>query len=91
MSDTVAGPGELRTTLGAELRLFAAAEPAALRATKRIVALANTAPLPAALDAAALEFAGPVRHGDGHDGMAAARGTRALAWRGFVPELPGFL
>jgi enoyl-CoA hydratase/carnithine racemase len=73
------------------LSRIAAVEPAALRATKRIVALVITEPLPAALDAAALEFAGLLRHGDVHEGVAAARGKRAPAWRAFVPELPGFL
>ena len=72
------------------LRLLAAAEPAALRATKRIARAAVESPLPAALDAAALEFAGLLRHGSAAEGIAAVREKRAPAWQVEVPRLPDF-
>jgi isohexenylglutaconyl-CoA hydratase len=91
LADVVAPAAGLRAALAADLHLLAAAEPAALRATKRIVGLATVGSLPAALDAAALEFAGLLRHGDVREGIAAARQKRAPAWHAPVPELPGFL
>ncbi len=80
----------LRAALEAELRLLAAAEPAALRATKRIVNRTLEAPLAASLDAAALEFAGLLRHGAAREGIAATVGRRATAWAVPLPELPDF-
>ena len=68
----------------------AAAEPAALRATKRIVNRTLEAPLGAALDAAAQEFAGLLRHGAAREGIAATMGKRAPAWTTPPPELPDF-
>lgn len=91
LADVVAPAAELRAMLGAELGLLAAAEPAAVRATKRIVQLASREPLPAVLDAAALEFAGLLRHGAAREGIAAARERRRPAWQAAAPELPGFL
>lgn len=91
LADVVAPAAGLRAALQADLHLLAAAEPAALRATKRIVGLAAAGSLPATLDAAALEFAGLLRHGDVREGIAAARQKRAPAWHAPVPELPGFL
>jgi len=91
LADVVAPPAGLRAALMSDLRLLAAAEPTALRATKRIIGLATSVPLPAALDAAALEFAGLLRHGEVREGVAAARQKRAPAWQAPVPELPGFL
>jgi isohexenylglutaconyl-CoA hydratase len=73
------------------LRRLAAAEPAALRATKRIVTGALETPLPAALDAAALEFAGLLRHGAAREGIAASRDKRPRPGRPRCPRLPNFL
>ncbi|MGB5104303.1 MAG: hypothetical protein WBO04_13445 [Steroidobacteraceae bacterium] len=47
-------------------------------------------PLPQALDAAALEFAGLLRHGAVREGIAATREKRAPAWQVAVPPLPDF-
>ena len=91
LADVVAPAADLRAALAAELRLLAAAEPAALRATKRIVGLAAQSPQSAVLDAAALEFAELLRHGHVREGIAAARQKRAPAWQAPDPVLPGFL
>jgi isohexenylglutaconyl-CoA hydratase len=91
LADVVVARTALRATVAADLRLLAAAEPAALRATKRVVGLATAGPLPAVLDAAALEFAALLRHGAAREGIAAMRERRAPAWQVAVPELPGFL
>jgi isohexenylglutaconyl-CoA hydratase len=69
---------------------MAAAEPAALRATKRIVNRTLEAPLGAALDAAAQEFAGLLRHGAAREGIAATMAKRAPAWTTPLPDLPDF-
>jgi len=90
LADVVVNLAGLRAALEAELRLLAAAEPAALRATKRIVNRTLEAPLAAALDAAALEFAGLLRHGAAVEGIAASRERRAPAWTTPPPELPDF-
>jgi isohexenylglutaconyl-CoA hydratase len=90
LADVVADPGELKAAVDAELRLLATAEPAALRATKRIVTRAAEVPLPAVLDAAALEFAGLLRHGAAREGILATVQKRAPAWRVDVPTLPDF-
>ena len=90
LADVVVPTDGLRAALEAELRLLASAEPAALRATKRIVGRALEAPLGAALDAAALEFAGLLRHGAAREGIAATVGKRAPAWALPLPELPDF-
>lgn len=91
LADVVAPAAGLRAVLCAELQLLAAAEPAAVRATKRILELASREPLPAVLDAAALEFAALLRDGAAGEGLAAARERRLPAWRLPAPELPGFL
>lgn len=91
LADSVVPGTELRGALTAELRQLAAAEPAALRATKRIVALATGGPLPATLDAAALEFAGLLCHGGAREGIGAAREKRPPAWQAAVPGLPDFV
>ena len=88
LADVVVPADGLRAALEAELRLLAAAEPAALRATKRIVNRTLEAPLSASLDAAALEFAGLLRHGAAREGIAATVGRRAPAWAAPLPELP---
>ena len=62
-----------------------------MRATKRIVTGALETPLPAALDAAALEFAGLLRHGAAREGIAASRDTRPPSWEAAMPRLPNFL
>jgi enoyl-CoA hydratase/carnithine racemase len=69
---------------------LATTEPAALRATKRLVTLATTAPMPEALDGAALEFAGLLRTGAAREGIAATRERRRPAWHADVPSLPEF-
>jgi isohexenylglutaconyl-CoA hydratase len=89
--DVVAPAGGLRAAVEAELRPLAATEPAALRATHRIVAHALESPLPVVLDAAAQEFAGLLRHGAAREGIAASRGKRAPAWQAAAPQLPDFL
>lgn len=90
LADVVVPGTELRDAVAAELRLLSAAEPAALRATKRIVNRSLEAPLGAALDAAAQEFAGLLRHGAAREGIAATMGKRAPAWSTPLPDLPDF-
>lgn len=90
LADLVAPPGELGAALRADLELLAVAEPAALRATKRIVNRALESPLGASLDAAAGEFAGLLRHGAAGEGIAAKMSKRAPAWTVAVPEPPDF-
>jgi isohexenylglutaconyl-CoA hydratase len=90
LADVVVPATGLRAALEAELRPLAAAEPTALRATKRIVNRALEAPLAASLDAAALEFAGLLRHGAAREGIAATVARRAPAWTVPLPELPDF-
>jgi isohexenylglutaconyl-CoA hydratase len=90
LADVVAPTAELRAALEADLRLLAAAEPAALRATKRIVTRTLEEPLAASLDAAAHEFAGLLRHGAAREGIAASRERRAPGWTVPLPELPDF-
>lgn len=88
LADVVVPAAGLRTALETDLSLLALAEPAALRATKRIVNRALEAPLAESLDAAALEFAGLLRHGAAREGIAATRERRAPAWAASLPELP---
>ena len=90
LADVVVPGTELRDAVAAELRLLSAAEPAALRATKRIVNRTLEAPLGAALDAAALEFAGLLRHGAAREGIAATMAKRAPAWSTPLPAMPDF-
>jgi len=90
LADVVVPAAQLRHALGADLKQLAAAEPAALRATKRIVNRTVEAPLGAALDAAAQEFAGLLRHGAAREGIAATMAKRAPAWTTPPPELPDF-
>jgi isohexenylglutaconyl-CoA hydratase len=89
-ADCVVPRAALSAAVEADLRLLALAEPAALRATKRIVRNSVESPLPAALDAAAIEFAGLLRHGAAREGIAATREKRAPAWQVAVPRLPDF-
>jgi isohexenylglutaconyl-CoA hydratase len=90
LADVVVPPGGLRAALAADLGLLAAAEPAALRATKRILNRTLEASLADSLDAAALEFAGLLRHGAAREGIAATVARRAPAWAAPLPELPDF-
>ncbi len=90
LADRVVPRAGLGAAVGEELCQLAVAEPAALRATKRIVHNALDEPLPQALDAAALEFAGLLRHGAVREGIAATREKRAPAWQVAVPPLPDF-
>jgi diketogulonate reductase-like aldo/keto reductase len=45
----------------------------------------------AALDAAAQEFAGLLRHGAAREGIAASRDKRPPSWEAAMPRLPNFL
>lgn len=90
LADRVVPRARLVAAVAEELRQLAVAEPSALRATKRIVRDALDAPLPQALDAAAREFAGLLRHGAVREGIAATREKRAPAWQVPVPSLPDF-
>jgi isohexenylglutaconyl-CoA hydratase len=80
----------LSTRVTQELALLGAAEPAALRTTRRIALASLDLPLGAALDLAAEQFAALLRAGAAREGIAAARERRAPAWRVAVPELPEF-
>jgi isohexenylglutaconyl-CoA hydratase len=90
LADVVVPTSGLRAALAADLQLLAHAEPAALRATKRIVTRTLESPLPAALDAASHEFAGLLRHGAAREGIAATVAKRRPAWAVPLPELPEF-
>jgi len=90
LADVVVPSSGLHAALEADLRLLAAAEPAALRATKRIVNRTLGASLADSLDDAALEFAGLLRHGAAREGIAATVARRAPAWAAPLPELPDF-
>jgi isohexenylglutaconyl-CoA hydratase len=90
LADVVVPSAQLREALSSDLRLLLAAEPAALRATKRIVNRTLDAPLGESLDSAAHEFAGLLRHGAAREGIAATVAKRAPAWAVPVPELPDF-
>jgi isohexenylglutaconyl-CoA hydratase len=90
LADIVTPVAGLRAALEVDLRLLAVAEPAALRATKRIVNRTLETSLPASLDAAAHEFAGLLRHGAAREGIAATRERRAPGWKVALPDLPDF-
>jgi isohexenylglutaconyl-CoA hydratase len=90
LADVVVPSSGLRAALEADLRLLAAAEPAALRATKRIVNRTLASSLAESLDDAAIEFAGLLRHGAAREGIAATMARRAPAWAAPLPELPDF-
>lgn len=89
--DVVAPPANLGAVVQAELALLARVEPAALRATKRLCLRNERAPLAAALDAAAADFAVLLRGGAAQEGIAATRERRRPAWHASVPDLPEFL
>jgi isohexenylglutaconyl-CoA hydratase len=81
---------DLKNTVAAELGLLALTEPTALRATKRLTLRNLEAPLEAALDAAAEDFAALLRAGAAREGIAASRERRRPAWHAEVPALPEF-
>jgi len=88
--DIVVPASELAAIARQALQSLAAAEPAAVRATKRIVSRTLHAGLPDTLDEAAREFAGLLRHGAVREGIAASRERRPPAWQAPLPELPDF-
>lgn len=88
--DVVVPAAELAETVRQALLSLSASEPTALRATKRILGRYEQAGLPEALDHAAQEFAGLLRHGAAREGIAASRERRAPAWAAALPELPDF-
>ncbi|RPI13254.1 MAG: enoyl-CoA hydratase/isomerase family protein [Lysobacterales bacterium] len=90
LADVVVPVTELRGALGTDLLRLGLAEPTALRATKRIVGRTLEDPLPVALDAAAREFAGLLRHGAAREGIVASRERRAPSWQPPPPRLPEF-
>jgi isohexenylglutaconyl-CoA hydratase len=90
IADVVVPSAELPDAVRAALTELAVAEPAALRATKRIVHHALQGSLGDVLDGAALEFAGLLRHGAAREGIAATAARRPPAWRAELPELPDF-
>lgn len=90
LADVVAPSDALATTVARELAGLAAVEPRALHATLGIVERAARLPLDQCLDAAAVEFAGLLRHGHVREGLAAARERRTPAWRVPPPDLPEF-
>jgi isohexenylglutaconyl-CoA hydratase len=83
---TAALPGAVRS----DLQRLAAAEPAALRATRRLACRNLELPLSEALDAAARDFAAQLRTGAAQEGIAASRERRAPAWGCAIDELPEF-
>ncbi|MGB7904204.1 MAG: enoyl-CoA hydratase-related protein [Steroidobacteraceae bacterium] len=88
--DVVVSMADLKNTVAAELGLLALTEPTALRATKRLTLRNLEAPLEAALDAAARDFAALLRAGAAREGIAASRERRRPAWHTEVPALPEF-
>jgi isohexenylglutaconyl-CoA hydratase len=88
--DAVVTGAALQDAVLEELRRLAAAEPAALRATRQLAARNLELPLAAALDAAALDFARQLRTGAAQEGIAASRERRAPAWNCAVADLPEF-
>jgi isohexenylglutaconyl-CoA hydratase len=88
--DLVVPLSSLPHAVAAELGLLALTEPAALRATKRLALRNLAAPLAAALDAAAQDFAVLLRSGSAREGIAASRERRRPAWHTAVPDLPEF-
>jgi isohexenylglutaconyl-CoA hydratase len=90
LADVVSPLATLASTVGTELQALTVAEPQSLRATKRLVTLATSSPLGAALDGAAHEFAALLRGSAAREGIAAARDRRRPAWHVAVPTLPEF-
>jgi len=78
--DEVADAAGLDTLLARRLAALGRAEPAALRETKRLLALRHRASLPATLDEAALAFTRCLRSGAPLEGMAAFAEKRDAHW-----------
>jgi isohexenylglutaconyl-CoA hydratase len=89
LADVASPIAGLAAAVNADLQALSAAEPQALRATKRLTA-PGASSLGEALDAAALEFAALLRAGAAREGIAAIRGRRRPAWQVDVPDLPEF-
>lgn len=90
LADEISPAEQIRAAVNRSLAKLALAEPAALRATKRIVDRSLQAGLGDTLDDAAREFARLLRHGAAREGIAAIRERRAPLWRISAPELPEF-
>ena len=90
LADVVVPAAEINSAVTATLNALAAAEPGAMRATKRLVNRTLHSGLTEALDAAALDFAKLLRSGAPVEGIAATRQKRPPAWRVPLPELPEF-
>ena len=88
--DHVVSLDALATTVAAELAPLARAEPAALHSTKNMTHRNQAAPLPAALDAAATDFAVLLRRGRASQGISASRERKPAPWHVDVPGLPEF-
>jgi isohexenylglutaconyl-CoA hydratase len=88
--DAACATADLKLRLGEALAQLANGEPAALRATKRIVDRSQHGALGETLDFAAQEFARLLRGGRVPEGIAASRERRAPAWRVAVPDLQDF-
>jgi isohexenylglutaconyl-CoA hydratase len=90
LADAVVTTAALPDAVRSELQRLAAAEPAALRATRRLACRNLELPLSAALDAAARDFAAQLRTGAAQEGIAASRERRAPAWSCAIDDLPEF-
>lgn len=90
LADEISPAEQIRAAVNRSLAKLALAEPAALRATKRIVDRSLQAGLGDTLDDAAREFARLLRHGAAREGIAAIRERRAPLWRISATELPEF-
>ena len=88
--DCVASAGDLSSVVMQDIRALCGAEPAALRATRRLAIRSRDLPLGEALDAAASDFATLLRGGTPAEGMAASRERRAPQWQAALPTLPEF-
>lgn len=88
LADEIAGADGIDALLRRALARVLACEPAALRATKRIVADALRRERGAALDAASGEFAAALRSGAVAEGLAALSGKRAPRWASDAPVPP---
>jgi isohexenylglutaconyl-CoA hydratase len=89
LADVAAPIAGLAAAVQAELQALGAAQPRALRATKRLT-LTGASSLGELLDGAAREFAALLRAGAVREGIAAVRGRRRPAWHVDVPDLPEF-
>ena len=90
LADEISPAEQIRAAVNRSLAKLALAEPAALRATKRIVDRSLQAGLGVTLVDAAREFARLLRLGAAREGIAAIRERRAPLWRISATELPEF-